>query len=282
MRVERHRRTSELPQYQFPTDCPDCGTQLIKDEGGVYIRCPNLRCPAQVKERIRYFASRNAMDIEGLGDKLVEQLVRSKQVVDYADLFDLTVEDLCRLDRMGEKSSENLVDSIARSKDRGLARVLNALSIRHVGTRVAAVLASHFKSIEQLQEASPEDISAVHEVGDVIAASVVDFLHNEFGERSIEGLKRAGVGMVTDDTPIRGRVWEGKTLVVTGKLVKYTRDEINRLIQAHGGHPASSVSRKTDYLVAGEKAGSKLEKARKLGVTVMSEDEFERQISDTD
>ncbi|MCA9151993.1 MAG: NAD-dependent DNA ligase LigA, partial [Planctomycetales bacterium] len=166
VRVEKHRRDSELPEYQFPTACPECGTPLVKDEGGVYIRCPNLSCPAQVRERIRYFATRNAMDIEGLGDKLVDQLVRQKQVVDYADLYRLTVEQLTEIERMGKKSSVNLVAAIAESKQRGLSRLLNALSIRHVGVRVAAILAQRFRSMDRLCAASVEEISEIPEIGE--------------------------------------------------------------------------------------------------------------------
>jgi DNA ligase (NAD+) len=279
VRVEKHERKKSLPKFQFPTKCPECGRKLVKDEGGVYIRCPNPLCPAQVKERIRYFASRNAMDIEGLGDKLVDQLVRHKQVADYADLYELTVEELCRLERMGTKSSENLVRAIQQSKDRGLARLLNALSIRHVGNRVATVLAQHFRSMARLQQASVEQMGQIREIGAIIAQSVYDFLHSEFGQRSIERLKSAGVVMESLDGRPAGRSLAGKTLVVTGKLVKYTRDDIHALIEAHGGHAASSVSQKTDYVVAGENAGSKLDKAHELGVAVISEEEFERLIS---
>ena len=155
---------------------PSARQKLIKDEGGVYIRCPNVYCPAQVRERIRYFASRNAMDIEGLGDKLVEQLVHQKLVVDYADLYSLTAEQLGGLERMGARSSTRLIHAIAESKQRGLPRLLNALSIRHVGTRVAAVLAEKFGTMDRLQEASVEEIAEINEIGEVIAQSVHDFL----------------------------------------------------------------------------------------------------------
>jgi DNA ligase (NAD+) len=280
VRVEKHERKQRLREFEFPSKCPECGRKLVKDEGGVYIRCPNLNCPAQVKERIRYFASRNAMDIEGLGDKLVDQLVRHGKVTDYADLYELNADELCDLERMGKKSSENLLQAIEQSKGRGLARLLNALSIRHVGHRVATVLAQHFGSMERLREATVEEISQIHEIGEVIAASVVDYLQSDFGRRSIDRLKAAGVKMKAAARPVAGGALAGKTLVVTGKLTKYTRDEIQELIAEHGGHASSSVSQNTDYLVAGEKAGSKLAKARELGVRVISEDEFERLIGD--
>jgi DNA ligase (NAD+) len=282
VRVEKHERKSELPQFVFPTVCPECGTRLVKDEGGVYIRCPNAECPAQVSERIRYFASRNAMDIEGLGDKLVEQLVRDGLVRRYGDLYRLSLDQLVDLERMGRKSSENLLAGIAASKDRGLARLLNGLSIRHVGARVASLLARHFGDMDRLRAATAEELSRVQEIGPVIARSVYDHLHGDFGQDTIDDLASVGVNM---ETPTSERVsadgaLAAKTVVVTGTLVKYKRDEIESLIARHGGRAASSVSKKTDFVVAGENAGSKLAKAQELGVRVLSEDEFEHLLSE--
>ena len=279
VRVEKHERKKRLARFVYPTECPECRQQLVKDDGGVYIRCPNLQCPAQIKERIRYFASRNAMDIEGLGDKLIDQLVSRGAVSDYADLYHLSVESLGNMERMGRRSSENVIQAIANSKDRGLARLLNALSIRHVGTRVATILANEFRSMDRLRTATVEQISEVHEIGDIIAQSVVDFLHGEFGAERIDKLAAAGVLMECDpaDSP-EHQTFAGKTFVVTGKLQRFTRNEIHALISAHGGHAATSVSKKTDYLVAGEKAGSKLAKAQQLGVEVISEDDFARMV----
>ena len=278
VRVEVAERKGKLPVFDFPKSCPECGTPAVKDEGGVYIRCPNPQCPAQVKERIRYYASRNAMDIEGLGDKLVDQLVNQKLVEAYGDIYRLTVEGLLELERMGRKSAENLLAGIEASKDRGLARLLNALSIRHVGNRVAGVLAERFRTIDALLAADIDALSNTREIGPVIAKSVYDFLHSDFGAKAIDDLRAQGVHMESTAAAAGARTLEGKTLVVTGTLVKYGRDEINELIAQHGGHAASSVSKKTDYVVAGEKAGSKLEKARQLGVKVLSEEKFERLI----
>jgi DNA ligase (NAD+) len=281
VRVEKHLRPKqlhELPPFVFPTKCPECGTKLAKDEGGVYIRCPNLDCPAQVKERIRYFASRNAMDIEGLGDKLVDQLVSAGVVVSYGDLYRLEgrQDRLLNLARMGRKSADNLLEGIEASKNRGLARLLNALSIRHVGSRVASVLAERFGSMDSLTAASVEQLSDTNEIGPIIAQSVFDFLHSAFGAKTIADLQGVGVMMESTTTTGGARALEGKTLVVTGTLQKYSRDQIEELITLHGGHAASSVSKKTDYLVAGDKAGSKLAKAQELGVPVINEEEFER------
>lgn len=283
VRVEKHRREGRLRPFNFPTRCPECQTSVVKDEGGVYIRCPNIECPAQLKERLRYFASRQAMDIEGLGDKLVEQLVRSGLVRTFGDLYRLNEDSLVALERMGKKSAHNLVLGIAASRQRGLARLLTALSIRHVGPRVASVLAEHFGSIEALRAAGVEELSDVHEIGPVIAQSIHDFLQGPHGRAVIDDLQALGIEMHAPRAAKseEGRPLTGKTFVVTGKLQKYTRDEIHALIEAHGGRHTSSVSKNTDYLIAGDEAGSKLEKARKLKVPVLSEDALDDMLRGT-
>jgi len=280
VRVEKHLRKGSPRKFSFPTECPECGRKLVKDEGGVYIRCPNLQCPAQIKERIRFFAGRSAMDIEGLGDKLVEQLVDSKLVRNYGDLYRLEQRQdrLLNMERMGRKSVDNLLDAIEASKNRGLARLLAALAIRNVGARTAALLADRFGSMDELAAADVEQLSAIHEIGPIIAQSVFEYLHGDFGRETIADLKDQGVRM-TSDAPAAGpRPLEGKTLVVTGTLERYSREEIEALIARCGGRAASSVSKKTDYLVAGQNAGSKLAKAQSLGIAVLSESEFERLI----
>lgn len=278
VRVEKHQRTTELPKFRFPHSCPECGTRLVKDEGGVYIRCPNRQCPAQVKERVRYYASRNCMDIEGLGDKLVDQLVATGLVKDLGDLYRLKLEQLIDLERMGQKSSENLLAGIAASKGRGLARLLNALAIRHVGARVAAILAENFPSLEALQQADIQTLSSTNEIGPVIAASVHSFLHSREGQTLIADLQHVGVDMRAPRQPAAAgpQPLAGKTFVVTGTLQKYSRDEAHALIERHGGRPASSVSKKTDYLVVGADPGSKLAKAQQLGVPILTEEEFQK------
>lgn len=282
VRVEKHKRRRPLPKFVFPTNCPECGRKLVRDKAldaaarGVYIRCPNLQCPAQVKERIRYYASRNAMDIEGLGEKLVDQLVGQRLVRGYGDLYRLTLDQLTCLERMGRKSSENLLEGIEASKQRGLARLLNALAIRHVGARVAAVLAENLASMDALMEAHVDQLSAINEIGPIIAESVCQWLHSKFGSETIEDLRSLGVQMESAaPVGLRSRALEGKTLVVTGTLEKYTRDQIQELIARHGGRAASSVSKNTDYVVAGQQPGSKLTKAQQLGVPVLTEQQFE-------
>jgi DNA ligase (NAD+) len=277
VRVEKHLRKEELPVWHPPKECPECGTPVEKDPDGVYLRCPNVDCPARCRERIRFFASRNAMDIEGLGDKLVEQLVATGLVRQYADLYGLTAAQLEPLDRMGKKSAASLVEGIAASKDRGLVRVLNALGIRHVGPRVASVLTSRFATIDALTAASEEALSATPDIGPVIAASVHEWLASDYGRATIEGLRVAGVRLdepqseSVGDGPLRG-----KTLVVTGTLERFSRQEAEEAIRRAGGRASGSVSKKTDYVVGGAEAGSKLDKARKLGVPVIDEAAFER------
>lgn len=284
VRVEKHERKTAPRKYKFPENCPECSTQLVKDEGGVYIRCPNFQCPAQLKERIRYYASRNCMDIEGLGDKLVDQLVENELVSGYGDLYRLTLERLLPLERMGKKSAENLLAGIDASKSRGLARLLNALSVRHVGGRVSAVLAESFGSMDELEDATVERLAEINEIGDIIAESVHDFLHSDHGASAVEELRQLGVDMEAPkkEGDAGAAVFAGKTFVVTGTLSKYKRDQVHELIERHGGRASSSVSGKTDYVLAGEKAGSKLAKAEKLGVPVISEEEFERLIADAE
>ena len=281
VRVEKHRRETELPAYAFPTKCPECDSELVKDPLGVYIRCVSKQCPAQWRQRLRYFATRDCMDIEGLGDKLVNQLVDSNLVGSFADLYSLSFEKLMSLDRMGKKSAENLLQGIESSKKHGMTRVLNAISIRHVGQRVAQILARRFGSIDALKSADLESIGNTHEIGPIIAQSVYDYFHSDDGLELIQQLRSAGVFLEAspEDAVDSSGVFAGKTVVVTGSLSKYSRDEIERLIEQRGGRAASSVSKKTDFLIAGEAAGSKLEKAVSLGVPVMTEAEFDALIS---
>jgi len=221
------------------------------------------------------------MDIEGLGDKLVGQLVSSGLVSGYADLYQLSIDQLSELERMGELSSQNVVDNIQASKTRGLAKVLNALSIRHVGAQVAATIAHHFQTLESLRKASVEQLSEINEIGEVIAESLYRFVNESPGKEILEKLEIAGVEMIQQDSgnAQQSDLFAGKTFVVTGTLVNYTRNQIHDLIIQHGGKTSSSISGKTDYLVAGENAGSKLEKAQQFEVPVLSEEGFEQLVN---
>lgn len=278
VRVEKHRRERELPEFEFPEQCPECGEKLVKDTSGVYIRCVSNQCPAQWRQRLRYFASRDCMDIEGLGEKLVNQLVDAQLVNSYADLYGLTLDKLMGLERMGKKSAENLLQGIQASKERGLSRVLNAITIRHVGQRVAMVLARRFGSAENLMKATQEEFANTEEIGPIIAKSVFDFCRSEEGMQVFEQLGNAGVSLSTsqEDSVDHSGVFADKTLVVTGTLVYYSRDEIERLITKLGGKASGSVSKNTHFLVAGEAAGSKLQKAKDLGITILTEEEFRK------
>ena len=276
VRVEKHQRPPGLEPFLFPTACPQCQTALVQDEGGVYIRCPNPSCPAQLKERLHYFASRNAMDIRGLGDKLVDQLVSRQLVANYGDLYRLDMSQLLSLERMGEQSAANVLAGIEASKQRGLARLLNALSIRHVGVRVATVLADRFGDMAALEQATVDQLSHIDEIGPVIARSVHAFLHGPQGQTTIGQLRESGVAMEAVPAAARtdSRPLAGQTIVVTGTLTRHTRDEIRALIERLGGRVAASVSSKTDFVLAGEQAGSKLQQAHKLGIPVLNEEQF--------
>ncbi len=282
VRVETQHRDGTQQPFEFPSLCPECSTAVVQDEGGVYVRCPNPNCPAQLREGLRYFASRAAMDIEGLGAKLIEQLTESKHLTSFADIYRLKDRraELLELERLGEKSVDNLLAGIEASKDRPLWRLLTAMNLRHVGTRTAQQLAERFGSMEAFASASEADLAQADEVGDVIAKSVRAFFTSDYGQRIVSELKALGLNMGSEADAAAAAaknaagVLAGKTLVVTGTLTRFTRDQIQELIQQHGGRAASSVSKKTDYLVAGTDAGSKLTKARDLGVAVLDEDGF--------
>ena len=282
VRVEAHRRDGTQRPFEFPTHCPECKTAVEQDEGGVYIRCPNPSCPAQLREALRYFASRAAMDIEGLGTKLIEQLTEHQFLKNFADIYRLTGRrtELLKLERLGEKSVDNLLAGIEESRQRPLWRLLTALNLRHVGVRTAQLLADRFGSMDAIVQATEAQLAEVEEIGDVIAKSVHAFFASDYGRQIVADLKQLGLNMgsMADAEAAAARqtagLLSGKTLVVTGTLTRFKRDEIQALIQKHGGRPAGSVSKNTDFLIAGSDAGSKLAKAESLGVKVLSEDEF--------
>ena len=282
VRVEQHKRDGSQLPFDFPTHCPECQTAVVKEEDGVYIRCPNPACPAQLREGLRYFASRAAMDIEGLGIKLIEQLTEKGFLTSFADIYRLKDrrDELLNLERFGEKSIENLIAGVEASKTQPLWRLLTALNLRHVGTRTAQQLAERFGTMEIVAGQTEEQLSQVDEVGPVIAKSVAAFFASDYGRQIISELRALGLNMgdaaaaaAVAAERAAGRLI-GKTLVVTGTLTRFKRDEIVELIRKQGGKSAGSVSKKTDYVVAGTDAGSKLAKAEELGVTVLTEDQF--------
>jgi len=282
VRVEQHKRDGSQLPFDFPTHCPECQTAVVKEEDGVYIRCPNPACPAQLREGLRYFASRAAMDIEGLGIKLIEQLTEKGFLTSFADIYRLKDrrDELLNLERFGEKSIENLIAGVEASKTQPLWRLLTALNLRHVGTRTAQQLAERFGTMEIVAGQTEEQLSQVDEVGPVIAKSVAAFFASDYGRQIISELRALGLNMgdaaaaaAVAAERAAGRLI-GKTLVVTGTLTRFKRDEIVELIRKQGGKSAGSVSKKTDYVVAGTDAGSKLAKAEELCVTVLTEDQF--------
>jgi DNA ligase (NAD+) len=276
--VHAENRPAGAAAVRPPERCPECDGEVRQDEGGVYLRCVNATCPAQWIERLRFFCGRSQMDIEGAGSVLAEALIKHGFVKTYADLYRLHErrDELIELERMGEKSVDSLLAGIEASKQRPLARLLTALNIRHVGATTAELLAEHFGDIDALAAADDEALQAVEGIGPEVAASIRDWLSTATNAQIVADLKSAGVNM-TQVRRQRAAVGPlvGKTVVVTGALKKYSRKQIEDLIKQHGGKPGGSVSRKTDYVVAGEDAGSKLDKARELGVTVLDEAGFD-------
>ena len=278
--VVREERPENARVITVPDVCPSCGASLERPPDEVNFLCPNEEtCPAQIRGRLEHFASRNAMDINGLGRAVVEQLVRSKLVHDAGDLYNLTVESLLKLDRQGEKSAANLLEAIEESKRQGYDRVLFALGIRHVGLATARELASVYPSLEKLKEASAEEIAAVPDIGPVIAESVRAFFRKPSAAAMIEKLGAAGLCFISAKPEVQvSHVFDGMKVIFTGGLDRYTRDKAVELVLERGGKVVSSVSKNTDLVVAGNEPGSKLEKARELGIKVISEDEFEEML----
>ncbi|HEY7520882.1 MAG TPA: NAD-dependent DNA ligase LigA [Methylomirabilota bacterium] len=269
------KRPPDAVPYAFPDQCPACGGVAFRPEGEAYWRCMNAACPAQLKERLRHFGSRRAMDIEGLGEAVIEQLVDRGEVKDFADLYRLTAARLAELDRFAEKSAENLAAAIAASKTRGLARLLNALGIRLVGERVARLLAMRFGSMDRLAAATQQDLAGVHGIGDVIAASVRTFFDEGANVTMLRALGELGVDLTERGAVVDGpKPLAGKTFVLTGTLASLTRDAARERIEGLGGRVTTSVTRKTDYVVVGEAAGGKADDARRLNVATLDEAAF--------
>jgi DNA ligase (NAD+) len=273
VKVLLERRTGRERLFRMPERCPVCGSRVERLEGEAAHRCLGLSCPAQRKESIRHFASKRAMDIDGLGEKLVNQLVDRGLVRDVADLYHLGHEQVAGLERMADKSADNLLEAVERSKRVPLSRFYLALGIRHVGEHLADVLSRHYPEVHQLASASLEDLTAIHEIGPKVAQSIVNFF-GDFGNRSIvQRLVDAGVSPAAP-TEVSAAPFQGKTIVLTGALNSMTRDEAQALIGRLGGRAASSVSSQTDCVVAGPGAGAKLRRARELGLQILSEEQF--------
>ena len=268
----RHGEVTE--PYTFPSYCPSCGSKVVREEGEAAVRCTNTDCPAQLLRHLIHFVSRDAMDIDGLGPALLEQLQNAGMIKTFTDLYKLKASAVAQLDRMGEKSAENLIKAIDASKSAEIYRLVYALGIRHIGEKAAKLLCEHFLSIDKLFEASVEEIAAIDGYGEIMAQSVYDYFHLEGTARLIAELKELGLEMKPLATKVKEGVFLGKTFVLTGTLPTMSRKEASLLIEQNGGKTSSSVSKKTDYVLAGKDAGSKLTKAQSLGVSIISEEEF--------
>jgi DNA ligase (NAD+) len=277
LKVVKHG--SREKTFRMPEKCPECGTRIHKAEDEVAYRCVNVSCPARRKESLLHFAGRHAMNIDGLGDRIVDHLVDQKIVKDFADLYRLDLETVAGLERMAEKSAQNLLDEIAASKKNGLAQLIYALGIRMVGERTAQLLAQHFGSMDKLAEASEEELTGVTEVGPKVAEGILEFFSESTNRKLIERLRSAGVVMKEERQAPKSTKFAGMTFVFTGTLAHRTREEAEALVASHGGKAGSSVSKKTNYVVAGADPGSKFEKAKSLGVEILNEAQFEKLLS---
>lgn len=273
--VAKEKRTGRERDIKIPGICPACGSKLVRDPEEVALRCDNVTCPAQIKETILHFASRNAMDIDGMGSAIVDQLVDKGLIKDYGDIYSLKTEDVMKLDRMAERSASNLIEAIDKSRSNELSRLIYGLGIRHVGQRAAWVLAEAFGSLDKIKNAPEEGLLKIRDMGPVAARSVRDFFDNKGNIGAVKKLESAGLKITPPKKEASAKL-SGKTVVVTGTLKSMSRQEAEDAIRRLGGNASSSVSKKTDILVAGEEAGSKLEKARALGVRVVTEEEFKK------
>lgn len=277
--VVKSKRTGEEKIFKMPRTCPVCGAQAVREEGEAVVRCIGIECPAKLYRSIIHFASKEAMDIKGLGDAIIEELIERKLISNISDLYNLTLEDIATLKKNGKKFAQNLINSIEESKNRELHRVITSLGIRHVGVKLAKSLAKEYKSMDNLIEASLEELESKQDVGEITAESIYNFFKQGQSIDLINKLKQAGVNMTLKQELGTDNRFEGKVFVLTGSLEKYSRDEASQVIEKLGGKTSSSVSKKTDYVLAGEDAGSKLKKAQELGVKIISEIEFDKMIN---
>ncbi|MEO0131203.1 MAG: NAD-dependent DNA ligase LigA [candidate division WOR-3 bacterium] len=275
VKVVKDKRTGKEKEFKMPETCPVCGGKVVREAEEVAYRCINASCPAQIKRRIIHFASRQAMDIEGLGEKWVEIFVDKGFIKDFSDIYKLKFKknEILKLERMGEKSTENLLAGIEKSKNRPFHRVLYALGIRHIGLGTAQILANAFNNIDELMKASKERLASISGIGPIVAESIYNFFHTKENIELINKLKEVGINFEREKKEEK-KILTGKTFVVTGTLKNFTRQQIHELILSLGGNVATSVSKKTDYLICGADPGSKLDKAKELGIKIIGEEEF--------
>lgn len=278
LEVIRNKRPENVLPFTIPNICPECGSPVERDEDAAASRCTNVECPAQLLRNIAHFASRGAMDIEGLGISVAEALINEKLISSPAELYYLEAQSVASINRMGKKSAENLLAAIDKSKQNGMARLLCAFGIRQVGQKAAKVLAMHYTNLDELCLATAEELTAIPDIGPITANYLVEWLSNSHSKHQLELLRKANVSFESRETRLDDR-FAGKTFVLTGSLASFTRDEAEALIESFGGKASSSVSKKTSYVIAGEEAGSKLTKAQSLGVPVLTEDEFKEMLA---
>ena len=271
-------RTGNESEFIMPDVCPVCGAPALREEGEAAVRCTGIECPAQLFRSIVHFASRDAMNIDGLGPAIVDQLLEKKLVGNIADLYYLKLEDLVNMERMGKKSSENLLASINKTKENSLDRLMYGFGIRYIGLRSAQILAESFGSLDEIMESDVPTLLQIREIGEKMAESIVKFFGQEQSQHTVQRLKEAGVNTRGSRKELKDTRFDGLTFVLTGTLEGYTRQQATEIIQSFGGKVAGSVSKKTDYVLAGEEAGSKLDKARELGIRIIDESEFNQMI----
>lgn len=276
--VNKKKRNGTEKDFEMPKVCPVCGAPAVREDGEAALRCTGIECPAKSLRTIIHFASREAMNIDGLGYKIIEQLIEKGLISNIADIYTLTLEDVASLKKNGTKFAQNLIDSIENSKQNDLYRLIAALGIRHVGVKGAKILAKKYKTMDNLMKASFESLALVDDIGEITADSIYTFLKNDQTIDLINRLKKSGVNMKAIEDENADNRFEGKTFVLTGSLEKYTRQEVSDIIEKFGGKVSGSVSKKTSYVLAGEEAGSKLTKAQNLGIAIISEEQFEEMI----
>lgn len=277
VKVVVEKRTGEEKDFEMPKTCPVCGAEAIREEGESAIRCTGIECPAKLFRNLVHFVSREAMNIDGLGEAIIQQLLDKQLINNMADIYTLELDEIASLKKNGKKFAQNLVDSINKSKENDLTRLITAFGIRHVGTKASKLLAKKYKNIDNLVNATSEELAMIDDIGPIVANSIREFFMQDQTIDLIERLKKAGVNMEHQEEILDDR-FEGKTFVITGSLEKYTRTEAANIIEKFGGKVSGSVSKKTDYLLAGEEAGSKLTKARIYGTTILNEAEFNEMI----
>lgn len=276
--VKKDKRTGNEIDFQMPNVCPVCGAKAVREEGEAAIRCTGIECPAKLYRNLVHFVSREAMNIDGLGENIIGQLLERNLISNIADIYTLKFEDIASLKKNGKKFAQNLVDSINKSKENDLYRLITALGIRHVGVKASKLLARKYKNIDNLINAEFDDLSMINDIGPIVANSIREFFIQEQTKDLIQKLKQAGVNTKSLEEDIEDNRFEGKTFVLTGSLEEYTRGEASNIIEKFGGKTSGTVSKKTDYLLAGEEAGSKLTKAQNLGITIISEQQFKEMI----